>query len=126
MVNASELLNHAKNIFDHGNGTELEYRNVTRIAYYSMYHRLKDIERTLPDPDGFNKNRGSHELVIIKLSYFAEYSFYSEVLKSNKPNRVEADYYLDRQHNKHKAYKTLRAAEKMFLLLDENTQQELA
>lgn len=128
MINEVSLLEFSKSEYARfndasysSNNPEVEYRNCARVAYYSLYHLLKDIADGLPGQ--YEKNIGSHERVIRRLMTFGDdtQKLFAEKLKSQRAIRVSADYNLKHPFRKSEAYKSLRYAESVFALVAESS-----
>ncbi|HIF9178260.1 TPA: hypothetical protein ACX6QN_003096 [Photobacterium damselae] len=119
MITDSDLLLYSKELHDSGIDCELKRRNVTRNAYYAMFHKLRDIAENIEVDHNLDLNGcGSHERLIRVLINDKKYCKFGETLKAYKVNRVNADYNLGKNHSKGECYKTLRAAEKLFKELE--------
>lgn len=114
MINETDLLNYSKELYAKKDTSEVENRNITRSAYYAMYHKLLEISESIPADSSIDLNCGSHEKLIRKLASTPEHAHLSEMLKSHRASRVKADYFLSHGHTRATSYKTLRAAEKFF------------
>lgn len=120
MISAHDFLNHAKDIYNrfdvdgsvHDN-IEMEYRSCARVAYYALYHLLRDISDTLP---GEGIGFGSHEKIENKLcmSKNQDYIYLATQMNSSKKGRVRADYHLDAEFGKNEANRILNKVERVF------------
>jgi len=127
MINEVNLLEYSKKEYERisdkaykSDHSEVEYRNCARVAYYSLYHLLKDIADSLPG--SYEDNIGSHEKVIRRLMSFGNdnQKLFAEKLKNQRTIRVHADYKLGNSFNKSDVYKSLRYAESVFTLVAES------
>lgn len=133
MINEISLLEYSRSEYariseklyesDH---SEVEYRNCARVAYYSLYHLLKNIADNLPGD--YESNIGSHERVIRKLMKSGDerQKLFAEKLKNQRAIRVSADYNLNAPFRKADAYKSLRYAESVFSLVAESSDSATA
>lgn len=114
MITPEDLLTTSQQIYNKENKTEVDLRNVTRLAYYAIYHKLKKLSEDIDIDDSLISNCGAHEKLIKTLESSNDHKIHAELLRTNRANRVTADYKLSRNHTPGESYKTLRAAEKFF------------
>ncbi|HIF9266881.1 TPA: hypothetical protein ACX6Q4_002545 [Photobacterium damselae] len=114
MITPEDLLATSQEIYKKDNKTEVDLRNVTRLAYYAIYHKLKKLSEDINIDDSVISNCGTHEKLIKTLESSNDHKIYAELLRTNRANRVTADYKLSRNHTTGESYKTLRSAEKLF------------
>lgn len=114
MITPEDLLSHSQDLYNKKDKNEVDLRNITRLAYYSIYHKLKILSESIDIDDDLISNCGMHEKLIKILESSEQHKFYAEILRTNRINRVLADYKLDRKFYDSVSYKTLRAAEKFF------------
>lgn len=96
---------------------EMDFRECARTSYYYIFHVAN--QRASQIPGEINSQVGQHQRVIDKLRSSADIADrdLGDLLALMKLSRVKADYNLSYNFTKNDAYKVLRRAEKLKLLV---------